>query len=67
MIAKLRGHKNNDAPCICYIAQSNCLVSAEKNVTGNNMTTDYNKVSKNDDPNQHPSHKISVGQKSGYQ
>ena len=30
------------------------------------MTTDLNKVSKNDDPNQHPSHKISGGKKSGY-
>ena len=30
LIAKLRGHKNSDPPSICYIPQSNCLVSAEK-------------------------------------
>lgn len=37
LIAKLRGHKNDGAPSICYITHSNCLISAEKHVIGNNM------------------------------
>lgn len=36
LIAKLRGHKNDYSPSITYIPQSNCLVSAEKNVRRGN-------------------------------
>jgi len=39
LIAKLRGHKNNDPPTICYIPQSNCLVSAEKNYEKDNFVS----------------------------
>ena len=30
LIAKLKGHKNDDPPSICFIPHSNCLVTAEK-------------------------------------
>jgi hypothetical protein len=39
LIAKLKGHKNNDPPTICYIPQSNCLVSAEKNYEKDNFVS----------------------------
>ena len=50
LIAKLKGHKNNDAPSVCYIPHSNCLVSAEKNTTGNTPPKDPSSRAKNDDP-----------------
>lgn len=36
ILAKLVGHKNNSAPCILYVPQSGCLVSAEKSIYKSN-------------------------------
>lgn len=58
LIARLRGHKNDGAPSICYIAHSNCLVSAEKHPSGNNMPQDFSKVPKHEDPSAPISHKV---------
>lgn len=32
LLAKLKGHKNSDAPSICYVPQSCCLISGEKHM-----------------------------------
>lgn len=66
LIARLRGHKNDGAPSICYIPQSNCLVSAEKYTQGNGMPQDMSNLPKNDDPSQPISHKVNGQGKSGY-
>jgi hypothetical protein len=50
LIAKLKGHKNQDAPSVCYIPHSNCLVSAEKSVRGNPSSKDPSDRPRNDDP-----------------
>lgn len=33
LLARLRGHRNQDPPTICYVAQSGCLVSGEKHLS----------------------------------
>jgi hypothetical protein len=58
LLAKFRGHKNDGAPSICFVPQSNCLVSAEKHFEGNNMPKDFFDGPKNEDPSAPISHKI---------
>ena len=60
LLAKLKGHKNNDPPSICYIPQSNCLVSAEKNYETDRLINDAKPMNL-DDPDEAPSH---IAQKS---
>ena len=55
LIAKLRGHKNNDPPSMCYIAQSNCLVSAEKSYETDKLVNNAAAM-RGDDPDTAPSH-----------
>lgn len=55
LLARLKGHKNSDPPTICYIAQSNCLVSAEKNYDVDRIANNEEPMA-GDDPNTAPSY-----------
>jgi hypothetical protein len=33
LLAKLKGHKNNDPPSICYVPHSCCLITGEKELS----------------------------------
>lgn len=63
VIAKLKGHKNDDPPSICYIPHSNCLVSAEKNYEVDKLVNNEEPMQV-DDPDVAPSY-ISQKSKSG--
>ena len=66
MLAKLKGHKNHDAPALCYVFQSNCLVTGEKNSFGNSFSSNLDEISKPSDPNANPSHKVNSKQINAY-
>ena len=55
VIAKLKGHKNDDPPTICYIPQSNCLVSAEKYYEKDKLVNDAQAMAQ-DDPDVDPTY-----------
>ena len=77
MIAKLRGHKNNDPPSICYISHSNVLVSAEKHYSKRSSLAkkkkqesakkDKKKDRSAEDPDHNPSHLTDKNQKGTYE
>ena len=67
LIAKLKGHKNDFAPSICYVPQSNCIVSAEKHCRGNNTMPNTNSLPKASDPTSNPNPRISNAGASSYQ
>ena len=50
LIAKLKGHQNNDPPSICYVPQSNCLISGEKTYAKDNFVGSSESKMNFDDP-----------------
>ena len=66
LIAKFRGHKNSDPPSICYIPQSNCLVSAEKNFE-NEALRGGEGANTADDPEVAPTHIAQKSRVSSYE
>lgn len=56
LLAKLKGHKNNDPPSICYVPMSNCLISGEKVYQKDNHLANDGPKMDNKDPEQAPTY-----------
>ena len=63
LIAKLKGHKNDDPPSICFIPHSNCLVTAEKYYEVDKLVNNEEPI-QGDDPTAAPSY-ITQNSKAG--
>jgi hypothetical protein len=58
LLAKLRGHRNNDPPILCYIPSSGCLVSGEKHLEEIPYKPGKDSFPKTEDPSIPVSHKF---------
>lgn len=58
LLGRLRGHRNQDPPTICYVAQSGCLVSGEKHLNEKMYRPSKESMPHIDDPSIPLSHKF---------
>ena len=67
LLAKFKGHQNKDAPSICFIPQSNCLVSAEKVSENENSRARQRRTGTATDPDTAPTHIAMKDRASAYE
>ena len=66
MLAKLKGHKNQDPPSICFIPQSCCLISGEKDLSEKQYQPSKGSFPSTSDPNVPSSHKFQKSNEDAY-
>lgn len=67
LIAKLKGHKNQDPPSLCYVPQSCCLVTGEKNLSESTYSPPKSSYPATSDATVPASHKFQRSSQGAYE